>query len=66
MVQLGKLNLPQDIIKVDAKNSPTQMSDINNEVLKAALVGHIRPGDSVRKILYSEGSKSSPSRIVLN
>jgi len=57
MVQLGKLNLPQDIIKVDAKNSPTQMSDINNEVLKAALVGHIRPGDSVRKILYSEGSK---------
>ena len=56
MVEFGKANLP-NCMKVVVKNAPVNASDINSEVLKQAIIGQIRPGDSVRKILYTEGSK---------
>ena len=57
MVDFGRKNLPKINVNVKGGGADFDLDGINNEVMKAALKGHLRPGDCVKTVEYKVGSK---------
>ena len=47
----------KNINPIELRNKSVSVSSINDEILKAAVMGKIRPGDIIAKVSYQDGSK---------